>query len=153
MSEIVKRGSAYFLSLCIITTVYVYILNIPEFISQAPGLVTEYYYDRALESFALDIFLVAAYISVSMYVGKLLKINQKDNVQQLIMLCLTTIAISGSFMMYFNSGGSPGTFFSRWFKQVGYKAVVYDVVLICSVYSLMMVLYKSTIFERIMSSM
>ena len=153
MNEIVKRGSAYFLSLCIITIVYVYILNIPEFISQEPALVVEYYYDRALESFVIDIFLVAAYISVSMYAGKLLEINQKDNVQQLIMLCLTTIAISGSFMMYFNAGGSPGTFFSRWFKQAGYKAVVYDVVLICSVYALMMVLYKSTIFERIMRSM
>ena len=128
-------------------------MNIPEFISQAPDLVVEYYYDRALESFVLDIFLVAAYISVAMYAGKLLKINQKDNVQQLIVLCVTTIAISGSFMLYFNTGGSPGTFFSRWFKQVGYKAVVYDVLLICSVYVLMMVLYKSTIFERIMSSM
>ena len=152
MNEIVKRGSAYFLSLCIITIVHVYILNIPEFISQAPALVSEYYYDRALESFVLDIFLVAAYISVSMYAGKLLKINQKDNVQQLIVLCLTTIAISGSFMMYFNSGGSPGTFFSRWFKQVGYKAIVYDMVLICSVYMLMVVIYKSNIFERIMRS-
>ena len=149
----VKRGSAYFLSLCIVTTIYVYMMNIPEFISQAPDLVVEYYYDRALESFVLDIFLVAAYISVAMYAGKLLKINQKDNVQQLIVLCVTTIAISGSFMLYFNTGGSPGTFFSRWFKQVGYKAVVYDVLLICSVYVLMMVLYKSTIFERIMSSM
>ena len=153
MNEMVKRGSAYFLSLCIVTTIYVYMMNIPEFISQAPDLVVEYYYDRALESFVLDIFLVAAYISVAMYAGKLLKINQKDNVQQLIVLCVTTIAISGSFMLYFNTGGSPGTFFSRWFKQVGYKAVVYDVLLICSVYVLMMVLYKSTIFERIMSSM
>mgnify|MGYP000968151419 FL=1 len=152
MNEIIKRGSAYFLSLCIVTAIYVYILNIPEFISQAPALVTEYYYDRALESFVLDIFLVAAYITVAMYAGKLLNINQKDNVQQLIMLCLTTIAISGSFMLYFNSGGSPGTFFSRWFKQVGYKAIVYDMVLICSVYMLMVVIYKSNIFERIMRS-
>lgn len=149
MNEIVKRGSAYFLSLCIITTIYVYILNIPEFISQAPALVLEYYYDRAIESFILDVFLVAAYISAAMYAGKLFKINQKNNVHQLIMLCLTTIAISGSFMLYFNAGGSPGTFFSRWFKEVGYKAIVYDTVLICSVYILMVIIYKSRIFERL----
>lgn len=149
MNEMIKRGSAYFLSLCVITITYVYILNIPEFISQSPDLVFEYYYKQAVTSFVLDIFLIAAYISIAMYVGKLLKIKQNDNVQQLFVLVLTIISVSSAFMVYFNSGGSPGTFFSKWFDRVGYKAIVYDVIFICSIYILMITFYNSNVFERV----
>ena len=145
----IKRGLAYFLSLCVVTIIYVYALNLPEFITQSHDLVDEYYYKQALTSFGIDIFLIAAYISIAMYVGDLLKINRKDNAQQLLVLILTIIAISGSFMIYFNMGGSPDTFFSRWFEQVGYKAIVYDVIFICSVYILMLIFYNSNIFKRI----
>lgn len=145
----IKRGLAYFLSLCVITAVYVYALNLPEFISQSHELVVEYYHKQALTSFVLDIFLIAAYISVAMYVGKFLKINQDDHSQQLLVLISTIVAISGAFMLYFTMGGSPGTFFSRWFKAVGYKAIIYDVLFICSVYILMLVFYKSKIFEGV----
>lgn len=153
MNEIVKRGSAYITSLAIITIIYVYILNLPGFITQSNGLVKEYYYDNAVSSFVLDIFLIAAYISLAMYISRALKIKGNDNTGQLIVLFLTTIMVSGSFMLYFNMGNSLGTFFSRWFKSVGYKAIVYDVFLICSVYMLMMIVYKSQIFERIISGM
>lgn len=149
MNEVIKRGTAYFLSLCVITILFVYVLNLPEFISQSPDLVIEYYHKQALSSFVLDIFLIAAYISVAMYVGKLLKINQNDHVQQLLALIVTIVVISGAFMLYFTMGGSPGTFFSRWFKRVGYKAIVYDVFFICSIYILMLVFYNSKIFKRI----
>ena len=149
MNEMIKRWTAYFLSLCVITIIYVYLLNLPEFISQSPDLVIEYYHKQAITSFVLDIFLIAAYISVAMYVGKLLKIKQEDHVQQLLALIVTILAISGAFMAYFNMGGSPGTFFSKWFKRVGYKAIVYDVIFICSIYILMLVFYNSKIFKRL----
>lgn len=143
MKELYKRTISYFLSLCIVALILVYILNLPGFITQSDGLVKEYYYKNALSSFILDVFLIAAYISVAMYVGKAIKINQSDNSQQLLVLFLTTIAISGGFMLYFSLGFNSGTFFARWFKNVGYKAIIYDVIFVCSVYIIMMILYNN----------
>ena len=143
MRELYKWSISYFLSLCLVTLILVYILNLPGFITQSAVLVKEYYYEHALSSFVLDVFLIAAYISISMYAGKAMKINPTDNAQQLIVLFLTILVISGSFMLYFSLGYNPSTFFARWFKRVGYKAIIYDVIFVCSVYIIMMVLYNN----------
>ena len=153
MRELLKRFFAYILSISIVTIIIVYILNLPEFITGETMLVKEYYYDNALYSFILDIFLVAFYISIAMFVGRLFHINQKDNSQQLLILALTTLIISGVFMIYFINGGSPETFFYRWFKKVGYKALIYDVILVCSIYIVMMIIYNSNIFKRVLNIM
>ena len=63
------RWFSYFAALSFITVVGVYLLDIPTVISGAPDLVKEYYYDNAIGSFVLDIFIVAAYISAAMYVA------------------------------------------------------------------------------------
>lgn len=143
MKEIYKRGASYFLSLYFVTLLLVYILNLPGFITQSYDLVNEYYYKNMLFSFVLDIFLIAAYITAAMYIGKVIKIKTSDNSQQLLVLIITTVIISTSFMIYFNLGYSSKTFFSRWFKSVGYKAVFYDTIIVCSVYIIMMIIYNN----------
>jgi hypothetical protein len=140
MIELYKRVISYILSLCLVTLLLVYILKFPEFITQSPVLVKEYYYKNALSSFILDVFLFLGYISAAMYLGQMLKIKPTDNSQQLLVLILTTVVISGSFMLYFKLGYNRGSFFSRWFKSVGYKAIIYDVIIVCSVYIIMMIL-------------
>ena len=143
MMNIYNRIASYFISLCVITLLFVYILKLPDYITQSPKLIQEYYYKNALSSFILDIFLFAAYIFAAMYVGTILNINQSDNAQNLIIMILTTISISGSFMTYFKLGYNSGTFFSRWFNAVGYKAVLYDIIIVCSVYTMMMIIYNN----------
>ena len=44
MSVWIHRFFVYLLALSTITVLYIYILDIPGFISQAPDLIKEYYY-------------------------------------------------------------------------------------------------------------
>ena len=140
MSVWFRRFFSYFLSLSTITALFIYIFNLPEFITSAPNLINEYYYKNAISAFIFDIFLIAIYISCSMLIAKFLKVKGNDNTKQIVILAFTTLLISGSFMIYFLSGGSPNTFFSRWFKKTSYKALIYDLILVCSVYILMIII-------------
>lgn len=142
MNVWVYRTFAYLLSFTLITVIYVYILNLPTFISQAPYLVNEYYYKHAIYSFVLDVFLIAFYISAAMYTGKCLKLSKKDHAQQLLAVIITTTVISSLFMIYFLYFGEPKAFFSRWFTRVRYKAVLYDGILVSSVYVMMIKIYN-----------
>lgn len=143
MNVWLHRTFAYLLSLSLITGVFIYLLDIPTFISQAPNLVREYYYKNAISSFILDVFLIAFYISAAMYVGKWLNIAKKDNAQQLLTVIITTLMVSSIFMIYFLNFGEPKMFFTKWFSSVGYKAVLYDVILVSSVYVLMIIIYNN----------
>ena len=136
------RWFSYFASLSFITVIGIYLLDIPTIISGAPDLVKEYYYDNAIGSFVLDVFLIAAYISVAMFVSGALGIKGDDHAKQVVALALVSAAISSGFMLYFNSGGMRGSFFSRWFKRVGMRAVLYDMGLVSSVYLVMVAIHK-----------
>lgn len=140
MSVWFRRFFSYFLSLSTITAVFIYIFNLPEFITKSPNLINEYYYKNAISAFIFDIFLIAIYISCSMFISKFFKVKANDNPKQILILAFTTLLISGSFMIYFLSGGSPNTFFSRWFKKTSYKALIYDLILVCNVYILMIII-------------
>ena len=142
MSVWYGRWFSYLAALTFVTVVGIYLFDIPTIISGAPDLVKEYYYDNAISSFILDIFLVAAYISVAMYVAGLLKIKGNDHAKQLVALAIVSALISSAFMFYFISGGGAGSFFHRWFKRVGMRAVLYDVILVSSVYLIMVALHK-----------
>jgi len=140
MNELQKRGFSYILALSVVTFVIVYILDLPTYLSGAKSLVKEYYYDNAINSFIFDIFLITIYISLAMLIVKYLKI--KDNAGGILAVILSVIIISSSFMFLFNNGFGKGTFFSKWFKQAGYKAIMYDIILITSTYIIMKILYN-----------
>lgn len=142
MSVWTGRWFSYFAALTFITIVGIYLLDIPTIVSGAPDLVKEYYYDNAVGSFILDTFLVAAYIAVAMYVAGILGIPGDNHAKQVVTVALVSIVISGSFMMLFQSGFKKGSFFSRWFKRVGMKAVLYDMGLVSSIYLVMVAMHK-----------
>jgi len=81
-------------------------------------------------------------MSVSMYAAKFLNLNQKDNSQQLLAVILSTTIVSSLFMVYFLYFGDKNSFFTKWFSHVGYKAVLYDVILVSSVYVMMIKIYN-----------
>lgn len=142
MSVWTGRWFSYFAALTFITIVGIYLLDIPTIVSGAPDLVKEYYYDNAVGSFILDTFLVAAYIAVAMYVAGILGIPGDNHAKQVVTVALVSIVISGSFMLLFQSGFKKGSFFSRWFKRVGMKAVLYDMGLVSSIYLVMVAMHK-----------
>lgn len=140
MNEYVKRAISYFLSLIIITIVIIYILNIPGYLTGASDLIDEYYYKNMVSSFILDIFLCAIYISIAMIITSFF--NIKDNTYELLTVMGTCILISTMFMLLFQSGYKKGSFFHRWFKRVGFRAAVYDMILVSSIFVLMKIIYK-----------
>lgn len=136
------RWFSYFAALSFITVIGIYLLDIPTIVSGAPDLVKEYYYDNAIGSFVLDVFLVAAYISAAMYVAGIFGISGNDHAKQVVTVAITSAMISTAFMLLFNNGLAKGSFFSRWFKRVGMKAVLYDVGLVSSIYLVMISIHK-----------
>lgn len=147
MSVWYGRWFSYFISLVFVTVVVIYLLDVPTIISGAPDLVKEYYYDNAIGSFILDFFLVAFYISVAMFVSDLLNIRPDDHAKQVVLLTLVSMLISTSFMFYFVGGGAKGTFFHRWFTRVGWNAVLYDGMLVSSIYIVMIAMHTQIFTE------
>ena len=96
------------------------------------GLIKEYYYDNFSNVVIFDFFLISIYLAFGLYIIQLLK--TKTLVYQTIIIILTTILISGGFAFYFLNIPKNKTFFSRWFYSVRYLAVVYDIILIVSVF-------------------
>ena len=134
-----KRWVSYITAFTLITLVCVYILDIPTIISQSPSLVHEYYYKNAVLSFFLDIVLIAVYIAVAMYVAQLCRIE--SYAFQTVVVAIVSIVISSTFMFYFQHRGDSTLFFVRWFKQVGFKAVLYDMGLVSLTYITMIAIH------------
>ena len=140
MQRLYYRIFTYLVSFSIVTLVYVYLLNVPGHITQSYDLVYEYYYTNAMYSFILDVGLIAFYLYVSNQLYTWCMLPKSDNALKLIVVLCTTIMISGGAMFYFNTLGAPNLFFTRWFKRVGYRAILYDVYLVSSVYLLYTIL-------------
>ena len=140
MNEYVKRAISYFLSLTIVTIIMIYMLNIPGYLTGADKLIDEYYYKNMVGSFIFDIFICAIYISIAMIVTSYLKI--KDNTYELLAVIGTCLAISSVFMILFKNGFHKGSFFSRWFAKVGFRAVIYDTILVSTIFVIMKIIYK-----------
>lgn len=125
----------YFLSYFTVMMVLVYILNLPQLVTNdKKGLIKEYYYDNFSNVVVFDFFLIIIYLALSLFFIKLLKSDTLT--YNTIIVILTTILISGIFALYFLNTPENETFFSRWFHSVHYLAIVYDIIIVTSVYLL-----------------
>lgn len=125
---------SYNIALAIVTAVLIYGLDLPGYMTGAHKLVKEYYYDNALKSYKLDVVLILFYIIIGTLIARLTGSTTKPS--KLFSVIAACIIISGGFMIAFQKGYKKGSFFSRWFQKVGWHAVAYDIVLVCSVYLL-----------------
>jgi hypothetical protein len=123
-----------FISSIIITIIFIYIFKIPNLITNANKLIKEYYYDNFLNSLILDLILFQLYIYAGNYIIKLLKI--KNIINKTLIIALTTVIISSIFMFLFLNFSNKELFFYRWFNKVGFLAVIYDMIIVTSVYML-----------------
>jgi hypothetical protein len=123
-----------FISSIIITIIFIYIFKVPNLITNANKLIKEYYYDNFLNSLILDLILFQLYIYAGNYIIKLLKI--KNIINKTLIIALTTVIISSIFMFLFLNFSNKELFFYRWFNKVGFLAVIYDMIIVTSVYML-----------------
>jgi len=110
----------------------IYTLKLPTIITGDTDLVNEYYYQNIVNTFVLDFILIAAYLGIASGVMKLY--NTTETADNMIIVMIVTICISGLFLLYFRNDTT--SFFGRWFNAVGYYAIVYDVFLCVCVYVL-----------------
>lgn len=126
--------SKIFYSSLIVTIVLIYILKLPNLITNADKLIKEYYYDDFFKSLILDLILYQLYIHAGKYFINYFKI--KNLISKLTVISGVTMVISTIFMCLFLKFASKDIFFYRWFNQVGFLAVIYDIIIVSSVYLL-----------------
>ena len=133
----IRKSVSYILSLAITTGLYAYLLDLPTRLTGAKSLVNEYYYKNGVKNFIFDIFLVLVYLLIANFISN--KFKMTSTIQKTIVIILTTCVISTSFMFYFLKQPAKSSFFASWFHEAGFKAVIYDMILIATTY----LFYKS----------
>lgn len=129
---ILYKTIAYSISFIVITLVGIYGLNLPGLISQQPDLVRLYYYENWQFYIPFDWVLVAIYLSLGLLAAN--KFGAVGHLQTVAAILLTTLVISGSFWAYFVNQPLSTSFFSQWFHKAGFRAVVYDMLLLALTY-------------------
>ena len=132
----------YTLSYFTITTIFVYMFNLPQIITNdKQGLIKEYYIKNFVNVIIFDYFLILGYLTFNNWLIKIFKINTLFG--EILMNILGTALISGGFMLYFlNKPLNKNIFFSKWFYSVTWKAVVYDIFLIVLTFLLIKLIYN-----------
>ena len=143
--DFIFLGLLYLLSYATIIVVIVYLLRIPFIFTRLRStndlVVKEYYFKNFNKSIPFDFFLFLVYLLISYSITTFF--NIENYLLSLLIYGLVTCVISGAFGYYFLSQPPTKQIFSRWFHSVGYYAVLYDIILICSTYSLMLFLFNT----------
>lgn len=131
---------AYILSFIITTLTIIYLLKLPQFITQNNELVYEYYYGKnRILNISLDFIFILLYLIIAFSLCYFFDI--KNNAGQLIVVIITTFVLTLSAMIYFTSYPMSPSFFSKWFHIIGYKSILYDIILIALVFIIMKQIY------------
>ena len=128
LNELLKYSIAFIISMFL----FVYILRLPYLVTQKNLIVNEYYFTNILTNLPLDFIFVLLYYLVAYFVIN--KFNIKKNVNKIIIIALVTVLLTGLFLLYFISNKQTSNFFSRWFHNVGYSSIIYDVLLLIMIY-------------------
>ena len=122
-----------FVMACMVTLfVLVFVLRLPQYITQKPSIVNEYYFKGFLSNVPLDLFFIFVYLQIAFLVAKLLQIKSETSI--VLIVAIVTFFITSGFCLYFQSYPMTKSFFSRWFHQVGYSSAIYDVILLVVTY-------------------
>lgn len=131
---------AYVLAFCFIHVLYVYLLNVPFYVTNEKPLVDLYYKTNYSSNLILDVFLIGLYLAITEII---VRVSKLEKMHYKILLCLVvTLCISGAFYYYFISRPVQSDFFSKWFHTVGFNAVYYDLLLVSSVYGVYLWLFS-----------
>lgn len=143
--------------------VLVYALKLPHWITGEPVLVQEYYYGKNyMVDISLDIFFIAMYLLVVYFIifliralacaleckyhtstpesnttTDIIKCNVAwtyTNAFKLLIVMLTTLGLTLMFKAMFTQNQNATDFFSRWFHAAGWKAALYDMILVALVF-------------------
>lgn len=132
MNNILK----FILSFVVSYFIVVYTLQIPSLLTNNNPIIKEIYYTKAHQMLPLDFLLIIIYIWIAKYL--LSHIKKKPTIKEdIVFIAIITAILTALFCYYFRSSPvNPSNIFSRWFHSVGYRSVIYDIIIVCSVYIL-----------------
>ena len=120
---------AYILCLIII----VYILNFPGWITESYDIVKEFYIKNGIRNLFVDWVIIGLYLIFAQFFIK--KLALKSNASKLAVVATICIILYIVFYILFTQIPSlKGTLYHKWFTRVKSKGVIFDIVIICSVY-------------------
>lgn len=128
-----RKLLSYTMSYSAVYMLIVYLLRVPHYISNSTSLANEYYVTNFLTNIPMDFVLVLIYLEISLFVSRQLKLRQYFT-KTLMVVVLTTALLTGTFLFYFTRGPRTKSFFSRWFHTVTWRSVIYDMIVLGSVY-------------------
>jgi hypothetical protein len=132
MTSLLKELLSFVMACMVTIFVLVFVLRLPQYITQNPSIVNEYYFKGFLSNVPLDLFFIFVYLQIALLVAKLLQI--KSEISIILVVAIVTFFITSGFCLYFQSYPMTKSFFSRWFHQVGYNSAIYDVILLVVTY-------------------
>lgn len=125
----IKPYVSFAIAYTVVMVVFVYLIRLPELITQNHDLVQEYYFANKLKSFYTDFLFIVLYWLFAYVIWTVLKITSLQG--QLAILVTCTVALTTLFWFYFTRQPyDSGHFFNRWFHTVGLRSVVYDGILL-----------------------
>lgn len=134
VSIISKNIFAYICAFVITLILLVYLLKLPYILTGADDLVNEYYVQHALTNIPLDFLLVTLYLLTAYALFWCVGAQTHQVAFRTVLVALTTILISGFFAVFLTWQPPTSSFFSRWFHRVGWSGVLYDIVLLTTLY-------------------
>lgn len=146
MTQNIRLAGAYTISFAICFVVLIYIGRMPQLITGNPNkIVDEYYLSDAPKALLSDFVFVAIYLGIAMFLARVFKVNQLAT--QTFIVAATTCLLTAFFCILFqNRPLDNSSFFSRWFHSVGFKSVLYDVVIVCAIFVIMKLLLQTKLF-------
>lgn len=131
---------SYTLAYVLGTLVVNYVLNVPGWLTEAHDLVREFYIKNGIRNFFVEWLVVGAYVYAAYLACGYAK--ARSNFERFLVMIATVAALSGAFWLLFTRVPSlRGSFYERWFRRAGLKAVVFDMIYIGAVYVLFQKLY------------
>ena len=132
MTFLLKDLLAFVMACMVTLFVLVFVLRLPQYITQKPSIVNEYYFKGFLFNVPLDLFFIFVYLQIALLVAKLLQMKSETSI--VLIVAIVTFFITSGFCLYFQSYPMTKSFFSRWFHQVGYSSAIYDMILLVVTY-------------------
>ena len=126
---------SYFFCLFIIT----YFFNIPYFLpgKDTKKIIDDYYLGSFKKNIVLDYFLILVYLLLSygvIYLIESTNIKVPISCKLLIISIVTAILTGIACTIYLAKKKDDNSIFSRLFHSVKYNSILYDIILVCSVF-------------------
>jgi hypothetical protein len=142
MITILNNLITYTIAFCTGLFLITYLLKLPHLITGNPNIVNIYYIKNYVKNVPLDYLFVLGYLLIA---SLIIKISEtKNNYIKIFIVGLTTLVLTSLACYYFTSKPLTSNFFSKWFHTVKYSSIIYDVILLLTIYVIYLFIHNKT---------